>query len=285
MKKNEYFSNCYKNLISNKIFHLIISFLEFILTLTIQTIIFYSKYNPKKPAYNNKIYFKNLHIIFQIFLNSSPISIKLLIIIILYIFISIYFLIYSKYPLKQKCIHSSIIINLFEVFVFRLLFIVIVLTALTNDNLFCLIISLILMINILILLINNFLLNHLYYFSIHFISYPYDCYSSFIDIIFLFQKVLICMAFNSSIVSFNKFLFIVVFLLQIISFLFSVYIFRFKSYYIMNNIFLNKARFSFVISTLSSNLIIIIFGINNINDVSNFFIIVLIYLYNYSNIL
>ena len=55
-----------------------------------------------------------------------------------------------------------------------------------------------------------------------------------------------------------------------ISFFYSAYIFNFKSYYIMSNIFLNKARFSFIASTVLINVIMIFLGINNIKNVSFF---------------
>ena len=153
MKKNEYFSNCYKNIISNKIFHLTMSFLEFMLTLIINSNIFETKYNPKIiKVYKNKISFENFQMCFKILIDITPLSFKLLIIVIIFILIAIFCLIYNKYSFKQKYIYGCIIINLFEVFFFRCLFIIIVLFAFTIDNFICLIISLILTINLIILL-------------------------------------------------------------------------------------------------------------------------------------
>ena len=46
----------------------------------------------------------------------------------------------------------------------------------------------------------------------------------------------------------------------------------------MNNIFLNKARISFLISTLLSNLIMIILGKNNWGGLNSILIIISIYI-------
>jgi hypothetical protein len=97
------------------------------------------------------------------------------------------------------------------------------------------------------------------------------------DIIHLIIKIFLSISLQSSINDLNKFLFIIVLLLQLITFLFSVYIFIFKSYYIMNNIFINKARFSFIISTLLTNLLMIILGKNNLKGTA--FLIMLINIY------
>jgi hypothetical protein len=45
MDKNEYFSNSYKAVITNKFFHLIIILIEYFLTLSFQIIIFIRKFN------------------------------------------------------------------------------------------------------------------------------------------------------------------------------------------------------------------------------------------------
>ena len=150
MKKNEYFSNCYKAIITNKIVHIIISLLEFILTLITQSIVFYTKYIPKKLAYK-KFSFSVIHIILKLLYTLSE-STKLIIIIIIYILTIIYYLLFNKYPLKEKYIYNTIIINIFEVFIFRLFFLIICYIALSIDNLIYLVISFLLIIIVAVLL-------------------------------------------------------------------------------------------------------------------------------------
>ena len=273
MNIDEYFSNTYKVIITNKFIHLIILLLEYILTLGVQIIIYIAQYN-SEYKYN----FTSLHFHLAIIkiINHIPMIIKLIIIIIIYIFIIIYFLIYNKCLFQHKYLCNTIIINIFEIFIFRLLFIIICHITFSLNGI-SLLICILLSIPILSIIINNFYLNHLYYYSPHFVRYPYDYYSSFIDIIHLIVKIFLSISLQSSINDLNKFLFIIVLLLQLIIFLFSVYIFIFKSYYIMNNIFINKARFSFIISTLLTNLLMIILGKNNLKGTA--FLIMLINIY------
>ena len=139
---------------------------------------------------------------------------------------------------------SLIVMNIFEIFIFRFLFIIICHILFSIENNTVLLIFFIISIPIIAIIIHSFLINHLYYFSPHFVIYPYDYFSSFNDIFHLIQKYIICISLQSSNINLNQFLFIIVFIMQMICFLFSAYILYFKSYYIMNNIFLNKVRFS-----------------------------------------
>ena len=205
-------------------------------------------------------------------------NIKLIVILIIYILILFYFLIYQKYSFKKRKLYNIIIINLFEIFIFRIIFIIICNIAFSIENNIALLICSFLSLIIIILIIKNFLINHLYYFSLHFVVFPFDYYSSFTDIFHLIEKVLISITLQNSNKFLNEFLFIIVFLLQLICFLFSTYIFHYKSYYIMNNIFLNKSKFSFIFSTLISSLIMIILQKNNLRDFSFIILIIIIYI-------
>ena len=274
MNKHEYFSNCYKVILTNKYFHFSISFIEYLLTLMVQSIIFYRKTNYQE---NFKISLKQFHLLLKKGIDMFPLSIKLIFIIMIYALIIIYFLIYNQYSFKQKYILNSIIINAFEIFIFRLLFIIICYIAFSVHNFIALIFCSIISIPIFFLILNNFYHNHLYYFCPNFVVYPYDYYSSFIDNVHLFEKILLCISMQSSNKNFNDFLYIVVIILQIVNFLFSLYFFIFKSYYIMNNIFLGKARFSFVLSTFLVSLLMIILGKNNSSNFSFILIILNIF--------
>ena len=262
MNKNEYFSNCFISIITNKFFHLIISFIEYYLTIAVQIIIFLRQFQNNNNEKADGIRF---HLYIASIIRILPVYIKLIIIITIYILILLYFFIFNKYSFKQKYIWK-IIINIFEIFLFRVFFIIIS-HLLFSLNGISLIICILLSIPIYLIIVDDFLINHLYYFSPHFITYPYDYYSSINDIFHLIVKILICIALQSTNENLNKYLFIVAFLFQIIILFFSIYIFIYKSYYIMNNIFLNKARFSFLLSSVLINIIMILLGINNIKNI------------------
>ena len=269
MNKNEYFSNSYRALISNKYLHFIISDLEYLLTLTAQIIIYNTDYCFEN---NNKISDMNFHFLLLNILNKISLFSTLIVILIFFLTIPIYYFIYNKYSFKKNCTFNIIIMNIFEIVIFRLLSIIIFhfIFFLKGILLFIFILLSIPMTSIIII---NFFYNHLYYFSLHFVNYPYDYYSSYIDIVHLIEKILISISLHTSINSLNKFLFIFVFLLQILSFLFSIYIMKYKSFYFMNNIFINKSRFSLILSNLIINFIMVITGKNNIIKGSFVFII------------
>ena len=265
LKENEYFSNSYKSIISNKFFHLIITMLEYVFTIIVQIIIFIRQFDPNYNDDISNIYF---HLIMVKIVNYTHNYIKIIILSLIFISILLYYYIFNKYSLKKYNLLNSIAINIFEIFIFRLLFIIICHYLFSLDNNIISLIFFIISIPIIVIIIHSFSMNHLYYFSPNFVIYPYDYYSSLNDISHLFQKYLICLSLQNSNTNLNKFIFIIVFILQIISFLYSVYIFNFKSYYIMSNIYLNKARFSFIFSSVLINLIMIVLGKNNLKGVS-----------------
>ena len=265
---NEYFSNCYHGVISNKYILSIIIFIEYVLTLSTQIIGFIRQLNDNNEEVISK---NNFHLIYIEMINSLKIYVKIIIILIIFILIVIYNYIFSKQLFKRIFI-CKIIINIFEIFLFRLFF-VIICHILFSINSMLFLLFIILFIPIIKIISFNFLMNHLYYFSLKLMSYPFDYYSSMSDIFHLIEKILLCTSVHSPNENIQKFLFIVVFIIQFVFLFFSIYILLFKSYYIMNNIFLNKARFSFALSTVFVNIIMIALGHENINNLTFPFII------------
>ena len=260
MNKNEYFSNCYHGVISNKYILSIIFFIEYVLTLSIQIIGFIWLLNDNIGEVITK---NNFLFIYIEKINSLKIYVKIIIILIIFILIVIYNYIFSKHLFERIFIYK-LIINIFEIFLFRLFF-VIICHVLFSINSIILLLFLILFIPIIKIISFNFLMNHLYYFSLKFMSYPFDYYSSISDIFHLIEKILLCISVHSLNINVQKFLFIIVFIIQIVFLFFSIYVLLFKSYYIMNNIFLNKSRFSFALSTVFVIIIMIALGHENIN--------------------
>ena len=259
MFESQYFSNSYKGIIINKLFHFIAILLESFITLMIQITLYIMKFSHLSEEKIPTLYFY-AKFIQQI--NKSQEYTKLTLIIIIYVLIIIYFLVYIKFSFGNKYLINTIIINIFEIFIFRLILIIIFHILLALEGIAG-IIMIIISIPIIFLIMENFTFNHLYYFSPHFIEYPYDYFSSTHDLFHIVEKIFLSIALQSSIPPLNQFLYIFTFVLQFGNFIFSIYIFHYKSYYIMSNVFLNKLRFSLITSSVIINIIIIILGHNN----------------------
>ena len=259
MQKGEYFSNSYRVMITNKPFHFIVYLSEYLLTLITQvtlSIIGY-EYN-----FDEILPSKHFYIIFIQHINKLPEYIKLLIIIIIFVLIFVYFFIYNKFAFENKFIFNIITINFFEIFIFRCFFMFLLNLILSIQGI-SLVIILLISIAIIALIFMNIFYNHLHYFSPHFIVYPYDYYSSMTDLFHIIEKICLSIALQNLRKSLNQFFFILSYVLQIGCFIYSVYIFKYKSYCIMSNIFLNKSRFSFIASSMIINFIAIIQGKKN----------------------
>ena len=254
---NEYFSNCYKNIITNKFYLFIMTVLEYLLAIIIHIIIFIRQYDSNYGDNFSKLHF---HLIIVKIINITPNYIKIFILAFIFILIPIYYYLFSKYSLKKYKLLSLILKNIFEIFIFRFFFIIICHILFSIKNNVILIIFFIISIPTISIIIHSFSMNHLYYFSPHFFAYPYDYFSSFTDVFHLIQKYIICIPLQSSNINLNQFLFIIVLIMQKICSLFTAYILYFKSYYIMSNIFLNKVRFSSNLSLALINIIMILLG-------------------------
>jgi hypothetical protein len=121
MNKNEYFSNCYHGVISNKYILSIIFFIEYVLTLSIQIIGFIRLLTDNIGEVITK---NNFLLIYIEKINSLKIYVKIIIILIIFILIVIYNYIFSKHLFERIFIYK-LIINIFEIFLFRLFFVII----------------------------------------------------------------------------------------------------------------------------------------------------------------
>ena len=254
MFKSEYFSNSYRVMIKNKSFHFIILLLEYLITFSAQITLYTIKFKiNSQEVIQNKYFYA---ILIQRINNLSE-YIKSLITSITLVLIFAYFIIYNRFAFERKHIFNFIVINLFEIFIFRLFFIII-LNILLSIKHFILFIIIIISIPAIFLIMKNFYLNHLYFFSPHFIIYPYDYFSSANDLFHIVEKIFISIAFHSSIKALNAFLFYCCCILQIVNLIYSAYILNYKSYYIMSNIFLDKVRFSLTTAKVINAFILII---------------------------
>ena len=122
LKENEYFSNSYKSIISNKFFHLIVILIEYIFTIIVQIVIFIRQFDSTYKDKNTNIDF---HLIMIKIVNQTNEYIKIILLSLIFLFILIYYYIYNKYSLKKYNLSNLIAINIFEIFIFRLFFIII----------------------------------------------------------------------------------------------------------------------------------------------------------------
>ena len=260
MMNNEYFSNCYHALITNKFFHSLILLLEYFITflsqITLYTIKFEFKYDEEIPnGFFYAVFIQKIHNLQE--------YIKLLIIIIIFALTFIYLIVYTKFSFKKKNLFNLIIINFFEIFIFRL-FLIIILNILLAIKGIPGIIMAVISILFISLIMKNIHYIHLHYFAPHFIVFPYDYFSSITDSFHIVEKICLSIAFQSGIKPFNEFLFIFCFILQIANLIHSIYILHYRSYYIMSNIFLNKLRLSIFGTSVILDLILVFFRHKNL---------------------
>ena len=280
--KNEYFSNIYRKLLTNKYLHIIITILDYFIILIVQLDLVSSKFI--KVSYNpNKILNISSTItnIFALIATSA----KIVILIIICILIISYYLVLTNKKLKENVIFY-ILINFFEIFIFRLL-IIFYFSIIFSFTQLILFLSIILNAFIVYIIIKNFLNNHLYYFVPDFMIFPYDSYSSLTDTFNTIIKFVVALAIQIKNTSTKRFLYLISIICQFIIFFISCNIFLYKSYYIMNNILLNKVRFSLISGTVIIHFITLIIKTQQINEilflivVINIFIFIFISIYSF----
>ena len=261
-----YLTMSYNFLISNKGSHYLF-FLTEIVFIFLQILqIYYNKYESAKSE-NIKIYFFIAYLIRAI--KKLNIPIQFLIYIIIIILLTVFRLLLKfKYLSQNK--FFGLIINLNEIFFYRIGSIIIFNYLFSFHDIY-LIIGIIISIPYILILINDFSINHLTKFMFSFIKYPYDSFSKIIDVNLLFVKIFLSISSMNYNIYLSKFFFIssigILFFLQI----YLTYILIYKSYLLMNNISLNKIRYSIL---LSNSIIILLFLINDFEQFNNIYLII-----------
>ena len=264
-QNTHYLSFCYNSLITNKIIHGFLFLIE-IVSIFLQIIEIY--YNDYKSLKSEKI---------KIFSYISPTIKSIIKLKIIYQFL-IYILIIliptvSSFILNnfnfQKNKFLDVIINLNEILFYRIgvLFIFHYLFIL-ND--IYLIFGIIFSIPYIIILITSFNTHHLFTFFFSFVKYPYDIFTNMIEIYLLIVKIFISIASTSNDENLSKLFFILSIVLLLFLQIYLTYILFYKSYFLMNNVVLNKVRYSIL---LSNCLIILLILINKKNFDNTYLII------------
>ena len=282
VNSDNYLINCYLSLTKIKAIHFLFIFIEIMLNLIQELEIFHRGFKPENTTKNNT----NLNYILYItnIFQKLPMIINLIIIIILITILDLLYYFIKLKKFKTIPIYIIIIINIIEIFFFRTI-------SLIFFNLFFtlqvgyLLVGFIFLFPHLILLTNNFLNNHLYYFVPEFINYPYDEFSSLFDIILLFSKLLLSIAGTTTNLVFGKFCFYTLFILQNFFCLYFIHKLKYQSYLFMKNSFLNRTKFSLFLTKTIINIFAVLFGRNGIYNILFFIIsfilllVVMIYMY------
>ena len=255
MMNMHYLSITYQVIITNRIIHYIFFFLEMYLLL-LQFLEIYCN-NFKSYITEDVISFTPLTKIMLI-INKLPIIIKNLIYIIIMAFSIIINYILNFFRIKiNKFI--GIIINVNELLLNRILslFMFNYLFSFQGINF---LINFIITLPYIFILIIHFYKNHLFFFFPNLINYPFDSFSMIIDLHFLGIKIFISISGFTLNEKMSKFFFILSISIFFILLFYLTYIMIYKSYYLMNNCYLNKVRYSIILTICLIFLFVIIIG-------------------------
>ena len=266
VQNTHYLSLSYNSLITNKYIHYFLFLIDVNIILLQILEIYHNDYKSIKRDDTKYMSFISL-IIKE--LNKLKVGIKFMIYIIIILIETVCTSVLNNFNLtKNNCL--TVIINLTEIIFHRIGTLLMFYYLFSFNNIF-LIFGIIITLPYFIILVDCLNTNHLFTFFISLITYPYDLFSKIIDLHLISVKIFLAISGMSNGINLSKFFFVlsivVLFFLQI----YLTYIIIYKSYYIMNNVSLNKVRYSI----LSANcLIIILVLITNIKYISNAYLII-----------
>ena len=266
VRNTHYLSLSYNSLIVNKYFHYLLFLIDVSLIL-LQTIEVY--HNQFISLKDDGIKYISFITIIIKELDKLKKGIKFLIYIAIILIETGFTFILNNFSLKKNNFWT-IIINLTEI-IFHRISVLFLFYFLFSFSDYLLIVGIIITLPFLFLLIQCFNSNHLFSFFLSLIKYPYDNFSKLIDIYLLIVKIFLSISGMSGKINLSKFFFILALLFLLILQMYLTFILINKSYYIMNNVSLNKVRYSIL---LSNCIIIILVLIVNNNQISNVYLII-----------
>jgi len=249
-----YFINSYKSLTRIKFIHIFFAIIEIFLNIFLELEIILRGFKTENMTKINT----GLNYVSFITNNFKRINeiIRLIIMILLILlFDSLYYLIKLK-KFKLSHIYIIIIVNFIEIIYSRAFSLMIFNLFFTLKGEHALI-GCFFFIPQLLLIIRNFLYNHLYYFVPDFIDYPYDEFNSFFDIVLLIIKLLLSFTSTTNNPGLGKFCFSLLFLEQIFFCFYFLYKLKNHSYLFMKNSVLNRTK----ICLFFTKTIIVVFAI------------------------
>ena len=276
----DYYLNMNDKIIKSNYFHIIINFIEFILTL----FIYYDDYKICfMDSFDNIKHFKNIEKLILTFIVDEKII--YIILVGIYLIVFVLYLLFFKLQKYKK--FTVCFLNFNEFFHIRLFMIIYLTSGLNFKNKIFLFSSLFIHIIFVIISMYHINLYHLPFYSIKYIHIPFDNFSSLIDIYHLIIKFFLSLSncyINNQYIS--KIFFYICLVITFFFNLYIIYIMFNHSYYFMNNIFINKIKCSllFVNSCLMFSTILFGYIFSNfiiiINMIITIFILIqIIYFY------
>ena len=267
--RTHYLSISYKVLINNRIIHFILFLLEmYIIIIHIMEIYCFGFKSNKSED------IKTISILAALLreINKASNYIKCIIYIIIIIGLTINNYILNLYRVKNKCF-TKIMVNASELLFNRLLSIYIFdfLFLFKDIYFYC---NILLTMPFIFTLVSNFLNNNLFYFFPSIVTYPYDKFSMIIDLHLLIMKLFLSLSGNNSSEMTSKFFFILSIIILFVLLFYITYIIMQKSYYLMNNCYLNKFRYSMILASCLNIIFLIIVDKEVINNL--FYVLIII---------
>ena len=266
VRNTHYLSLSYNSLITNKYFHYFL-FLIDVSIILLQIIEIY--HNEYKSLKEEGIKYSSFISITIKEIDKLKKGFKFLIYIIIILIETIFTFILNHFSLVQNNFWK-IIINITEI-IFHRLGLLFLFFFLFSFGDYLLIIGIILTLPYLILLVQCINANHLFSFFLSLIKYPYDNFSKTIDIYLLIIKIFLSISGMTGKRNLSKLFFILSVLFLFILQIYLTYILINKSYNIMNNVFLNKVRYSIL---LTNCIIIILVLTINKSEIYNTYLII-----------
>jgi len=261
INSDNYLVNCYKNIAKAKTIHFLFILIEIFMN------IFQEIELDLKNASSEKIKL-DLNFIRKITILFDKISIivKLIVIVVYILVFDIIFIILRIQKIKKKYVIVSILINILELFHFRIFVLIFFNLFFTLPNIYFTI-SCIFVVPHLCLIVHHFLYDHLYYFVPKFINFPYDEFSSLFDLFMLYMKIFLSIARNTKSVGLEKCCSFIFHISQVLFCIFFLIKLKNHSYLFMKNQFLNKTKFSFFFSKTITSILALILGKTEIVNV------------------
>ena len=254
INSDNYLVNCYKYMAKSKAIHFLFIIIEIFMNI-FQEIELDLKNASSEEIKIDLNYIRKITIIFD----KISIIVKLIIIIAYILVFDIIYIILRIRKFKKKYIIVSILINILELFHFRIFVLIFFNLFFTLPNIFF-IISCIFAIPHLFLIVHHFFYYHLYYFVPKFINHPYDEFSSLFDIILLYLKIFLSIARNTTSVGLEKCCSFIFHTSQIFFCIYFIIKLKNHSYLFMKNQFLNKTKLSFFLSKTIISILTLILG-------------------------
>ena len=238
-----YLSISYKVLLSNRKLHYFLFTFEMYLVLVHLLEIYYIDF--KSCKLEDVATFNVLTLLIRL-INKIPNAITCAIYLIIIIILTINYYILNMCRIKKNY-YVKIMVNISELIFYRTFCIFLFDFLFFFEGIY-LFICVVATFPFIYILISHFLKHNLTYFFPKIIQYPYDPFSRIIDLNLIFIKIFLSLSDTASNAYISKLFFILSIIILFILLVYLTYLIIQKSYYLMNNIKLNKIRYSIILA-------------------------------------